>query len=98
MGSLAIWAIGADEEAISKQDVVLMVLWVMKMPFQAVEMGPHSVAPGSGAALQALISESQADVAQEAETADDGGIGDRWGAGSSRVKLHMGAVSEGLMR
>ena len=70
---LAIWAMEVNKEAISKQGAALVVLRAVKMPFQAAEMGSQGEAPGPGAALWAPISEFRADVAQEAETADDWG-------------------------
>ena len=65
MGELAIWAMGADREMVSKQEAALAVLRAVRVQCQAAGVDSQGAAPGSGAALQAPTTESQADVARE---------------------------------
>ena len=51
VGELAIWAMGADREAVSKQEAALMVLQAVRVQCQAAGVDSQGAAPGSGVAL-----------------------------------------------
>ena len=94
-GELAIWAMGADRAAITKQEAALTMLRTMRAQCQAAGVGFQGTAQGSGAELQAPTIQSRADVART-DTIADGGTD--WGSDWRRAAAGwrcMEALSEG---